>query len=44
MVLDSSDYFKKLDSIILDETKFQEVTVVSDDDYPIVKNEDKIKF
>ena len=43
VVLDSSDYFKKLDSIILDETKFQEVRVVSDDDHPIIKNEDKIK-
>ena len=43
VVFDSSDYFKKLDSIILDETKFQEVRVVSDDDHPIIKNEDKIK-
>ena len=42
VVLDSSDYFNKLDKIILDATKFQEVKVVNGCEHPILQNENEI--
>lgn len=38
VILDSDDYFDKLDNIVLDQTKFQEVQIVNDR-HPIIANE-----
>ena len=42
VVLNNSEYFNKLDSIVLDKEKFKEVFVPKEDDHPIIKNERKI--
>ena len=41
-VLNTNDYFEKLDSIINDHTKFREV-VQTEKDHPIIKKENSIK-
>ena len=42
VILDSEDYFEKLDKIILDKSKFQEVKV-SGVNHPIIRNETSIQ-
>ena len=42
VILDSEDYYKKLDKIISDKTKFQEV-LVEEGNHPILKNETSIQ-
>ena len=44
VVMDSEDYFSKLDSIILDKTKFKEVTVVEGKPHPIISKENSVRY
>ena len=43
VVLNNSDYFEKLDTIVLDEEKFQKIAVDVDLEHPVIKNENSIK-
>ena len=43
VVLDNDEYFKKLDKIVLDKVKFEEILVDSNKVHPIISNEDSIK-
>ena len=43
VVLDNDDYFNKLDKIVLDKEKFEEIRVDSNKVHPIISNEDSIK-
>ena len=43
VVLNCVDYFDKLDTIVLDKTKFEEIAVHNGETHPIVSNEDCIK-
>ena len=45
VILDSQDYFAKLDSIVNDTSKFEEIVIPDiDKDHPIVKNENSIIY
>ena len=43
VVLNNSDYFEKLDTIVLDEEKFQKIAVDLDLEHPVIKKENSIK-
>ena len=43
VVLNNSDYFEKLDTIVLDEEKFQKIVVDLDLEHPVIRNENSIK-
>ena len=43
VILNSKDYSEKLDTIILDETKFQEITVQPRGNHPVIRNENSIR-
>ena len=43
VVLNNDDYYNKLDTIILDKDKFEEITVDITKQHPVVSNEDSIK-
>ena len=36
VIMDSEEYFQKLDKIVLDKTKFEEVEISNDDHHPII--------
>ena len=42
VILDSDDYFQKLDSIVLDQSKFEEIKM-SNGNHPIIKNEGSLQ-
>ena len=44
VVLNCTDYFDKLDTIILDKDKFEEISISEDEDHPIISNENKINM
>ena len=43
VVLNCKDYHDKLDTIVLDKEKFEEILVSENDDHPIISNENKTK-
>ena len=43
VVLNCIDYFNKLDTIVLDKSKFEEIVVNPDQTHPVISNENRIK-
>ena len=43
VILDSDDYFKKLDKIVLDKTKFKEIDTKKTKTHPVINKENTIK-
>ena len=44
VILDSADYLAKLDTIVLDTSKFVEVPIPADGEHPIITNEKSIQY
>ena len=42
--MDTVDYYNKLDSIINDETKFEKMSFDANDDHPIIKKQNSVKY
>ena len=38
------EYYEKLDSIVFDKTKFEEITISPNKDHPVIRNENHIKY
>ena len=43
VILDSDDYYKKLDKIVLDDTKFKEIDTKKTKTHPVINKENTIK-
>ena len=43
VILNSSDYYKKLDAIISDKSKFEVIAENDSNDHPIIRNEESIQ-
>ena len=44
VIMDSEEYFQKLDKIVLDKSKFEEVEIPDDDHHPIIKKQNSVNY
>ena len=43
VIMNSKEYFEKLDKIVLDQSKFEEISVNPNASHPVIKNENSIR-
>ena len=44
VIMDTDEYYQKLDRIVLDKTKFEEIVINQGDDHPIIKKQNSVKY